>query len=37
VASLKQYEWDTIKAQVDHVESSGDGKKRSILLAEGRL
>ncbi len=35
VASLKQYEWDTIKPQVDHVIFP-DGK-RIILLAEGRL
>ena len=40
VASLKQYEWDNIKPQVDHVIfPSVDGKpgKRIILLAEGRL
>ena len=35
VASLKQYTWDTIKPQVDHVIFP-DGK-RIILLAEGRL
>jgi len=35
VASLKQYEWDNIKPQVDHV-TFPDGKK-IILLAEGRL
>jgi len=35
VASLKQYEWDNIKPQVDHVVFP-DGKK-IILLAEGRL
>ena len=35
VASLKQYEWDNIKPQVDHVIFP-DGK-RIILLAEGRL
>jgi len=35
VASLKQYEWENIKPQVDHVIFS-DGK-RIILLAEGRL
>jgi adenosylhomocysteinase len=35
VAGLKQYEWDNIKAQVDHVVFP-DGK-RIILLAEGRL
>ncbi len=35
VASLKQYAWDNIKPQVDHVIFP-DGK-RIILLAEGRL
>ncbi len=35
VAKLKQYEWDNIKPQVDHVIFP-DGK-RIILLAEGRL
>ena len=35
VASLKDYEWDNIKPQVDHVIFP-DGK-RIILLAEGRL
>ncbi|MEO1576019.1 MAG: adenosylhomocysteinase [Pseudomonadota bacterium] len=35
VASLKQYEWENIKDQVDHVIFP-DGK-RIILLAEGRL
>jgi adenosylhomocysteinase len=35
VASLKQYTWDNIKPQVDHVVFP-DGK-RIILLAEGRL
>ena len=35
VAALKQYEWDNIKPQVDHVVFP-DGK-RIILLAEGRL
>ncbi len=35
VAALKQYEWDNIKPQVDHVIFP-DGK-RIILLAEGRL
>lgn len=35
VASLKQYPWDNIKPQVDHIEFP-DGKKL-ILLAEGRL
>src|ERR1700689_4343913 len=35
VASLKQYSWENIKPQVDHVIFP-DGK-RVILLAEGRL
>ncbi|MGE0059730.1 MAG: adenosylhomocysteinase [Dehalococcoidia bacterium] len=35
VASLKQYDWENIKPQVDHVIFP-DGK-RIILLAEGRL
>jgi adenosylhomocysteinase len=35
VASLKQYRWENIKPQVDHVIFE-DGK-RIILLAEGRL
>jgi adenosylhomocysteinase len=35
VASLKQYEWDNIKPQVDHIIFP-DGK-RIILLAQGRL
>jgi adenosylhomocysteinase len=35
VASLKQYKWDNIKPQVDHVIFP-DGK-RILLLAEGRL
>jgi adenosylhomocysteinase len=35
MASLKQYTWDNIKPQVDHVIFP-DGK-RIILLAEGRL
>ena len=35
VASLRDYEWDNIKPQVDHVIFP-DGK-RIILLAEGRL
>ncbi len=35
VASLRQYEWENIKPQVDHVIFP-DGKK-IILLAEGRL
>ena len=35
VASLRQYEWENIKPQVDHIVFP-DGK-RIILLAEGRL
>jgi len=35
VASLKQYKWENIKPQVDHIIFP-DGK-RLILLAEGRL
>jgi adenosylhomocysteinase len=35
IASLKQYEWENIKPQVDHVIFP-DGK-RIILLAQGRL
>jgi adenosylhomocysteinase len=35
VASIKKYQWDNIKPQVDHVIFP-DGK-RIILLAEGRL
>ena len=35
VASLRQYKWDNIKPQVDHILFP-DGK-RIILLAEGRL
>jgi adenosylhomocysteinase len=35
VAGLKQYEWENIKPQVDHIIFP-DGK-RVILLAEGRL
>jgi adenosylhomocysteinase len=35
VASLKQYRWENIKPQVDHVVLP-DGR-RLILLAEGRL
>ncbi|MCS5712588.1 adenosylhomocysteinase [Candidatus Berkiella aquae] len=35
VASLKQYPWENIKPQVDHVIFPDD--KRIILLAEGRL
>ena len=35
VASLKQYKWDNIKPQVDHIIFHSG--KRLILLAEGRL
>jgi adenosylhomocysteinase len=35
VASLRQYKWENIKPQVDHIIFPGD--KRIILLAEGRL
>jgi adenosylhomocysteinase len=35
IASLRQYEWDNIKPQVDHVIFP-DGK-RITVLAEGRL
>jgi adenosylhomocysteinase len=35
VASLRQYSWENIKPQVDHVIFPDD--KRIILLAEGRL
>ena len=35
VASLRQYTWENIKPQVDHVVFPDD--KRIILLAEGRL
>ena len=35
IASLKQYRWENIKPQVDHIIFP-DGK-RIILLAEGRL
>ena len=40
VASLKQYTWENIKPQVDHVifpAMEGRPAKRIILLAEGRL
>jgi adenosylhomocysteinase len=40
IAALKQYKWDNIKPQVDHVvfPPGPDGvAKRIILLAEGRL
>ncbi len=35
VASLRQYSWDNIKPQVDHIIFPD--KRRIILLAEGRL
>ena len=35
IASLRQYRWENIKPQVDHVEFPGG--KRIIVLAEGRL
>ncbi len=40
VASLKQYTWENIKPQVDHIlfpAKGGEPAKRIILLAEGRL
>ena len=40
VASLRQYQWDNIKPQVDHIIFPPQGNepaKRIILLAEGRL
>ncbi len=40
VASLKQYLWENIKPQVDHVifpAANGKPEKRILLLAEGRL
>ena len=40
VASLKQYSWENIKPQVDHIlfpAMEGRPAKRIILLAEGRL
>ncbi|RMC99300.1 adenosylhomocysteinase [Aquitalea palustris] len=40
VASLRQYQWDNIKPQVDHIIFPAQGNepaKRIILLAEGRL
>jgi adenosylhomocysteinase len=39
-ASLKQYQWENIKPQVDHIifpAENGRPSKRIILLAEGRL
>ncbi len=35
IASLKQYQWENIKPQVDHITLPSG--KRIILLAEGRL
>jgi adenosylhomocysteinase len=40
IASLRQYEWDNIKPQVDHIifpASGSEPGKRIIMLAEGRL
>ena len=40
IAALKQYTWENIKPQVDHVifpPMDGKAGKRIILLAEGRL
>jgi adenosylhomocysteinase len=40
VAALKQYQWENIKPQVDHIifpAVEGKPGKRIILLAEGRL
>jgi len=40
VASLRQYRWENIKPQVDHIIFPAEGgkpEKRIILLAEGRL
>src|SRR5471032_2798200 len=41
VAGLKQYEWENIKPQVDHIifppQAPGEPGRRIILLAEGRL
>ncbi len=40
VAALKQYRWENIKEQVDHIIFPPEGdkpSKRIILLAEGRL
>lgn len=40
VAGLREYKWENIKPQVDHVifpEANGQPSKRIILLAEGRL
>ena len=40
VASLRQYQWENIKPQVDHIifpQQGNQPAKRIILLAEGRL
>ncbi|MES2353407.1 MAG: adenosylhomocysteinase [Pseudomonadota bacterium] len=40
IASLRQYKWENIKPQVDHIlfpAQEGQPAKRIILLAEGRL
>ena len=41
VAGLRQYEWENIKPQVDHIifppQAPGEPARRIILLAEGRL
>jgi adenosylhomocysteinase len=40
IAALRQYTWDNIKPQVDHIifpASGSEPSKRIILLAEGRL
>src|SRR5947207_5170003 len=40
IAALKQYKWENIKPQVDHIIFPASGSqpgKRIILLAEGRL
>jgi len=40
IAGLRQYKWENIKPQVDHVIFPAEGKlpsRRIILLAEGRL
>jgi adenosylhomocysteinase len=40
IASLRQYKWENIKPQVDHIifpASGTEPSKRIILLAEGRL
>jgi adenosylhomocysteinase len=40
IAALRQYTWDNIKPQVDHIifpASGSEPSKRIIMLAEGRL